>query len=345
MNQNHQPTLRIHGPVDLLSAVPYLLGFHPIESLVLIGLTHGVLVVTARLDLADAVEHDVLIAETLEAMLRGGSTQFLAAIFSDDPPATKPATQEGMPHADLALTVAALIDKAGGELLDALLVTNGVWTSYLCADPRCCPPSGRMLPDAPTPFAAAATVAGLTVAPSRRDLELRFEPDHDRRLPLEVVEQEECRLGPVIVNGKLGLRGDIAVRAIRHAMKMASIGGYIEQLDIDIARLGAAPRHHAVRDAIWSAIDNDGYDADELWLDLARRLPSPYDAAPLFLYGWSAWRHGNGTLAGMAAERALAADPDYSAAQLLLAAVRRVIDPRAMRKLCATYSDTQPGPA
>ena len=155
MNQNHQPTLRIRGPVDLLSAVPSLLGFHPIESLVLIGLTHGALVVTARLDLADAVEHEVLIAEALQAMLRGGSTQFLAAIFSDD----APATEVGMPHADIAVTVAALIDRAGGELLDALLVTNGVWTSYLCADPRCCPPSGRMLPDAPTPFAAAATVA------------------------------------------------------------------------------------------------------------------------------------------------------------------------------------------
>ena len=152
MNQNHQPTLRIHGPVDLLSAVPFLLGFHPIESLVLIGLTHGVLVVTARLDLADAVAHDVLIAETLEAMLRGGSTQFLAAIFADDPTAT----EQGMPHADLALTVAALIDKAGGELLDALLVTNGVWTSYLCADPRCCPPSGRTLPDGQHPPLALA---------------------------------------------------------------------------------------------------------------------------------------------------------------------------------------------
>ena len=152
MNQNHQPTLRIHGPVDLLSAVPYLLGFHPIESLVLIGLTHGVLVVTARLDLADAVEHDVLIAETLEAMLRGGSTQFLAAIFCDDAPATEP----GMPYADLVLAVAALIDEAGGELLDALLVTNGVWTSYLCADPRCCPPSGRTLPDGQHPPLALA---------------------------------------------------------------------------------------------------------------------------------------------------------------------------------------------
>jgi hypothetical protein len=250
-----------------------------------------------------------------------------------------------MPHADLALTVAALIDKAGGQLLDALLMTNGAWTSYLCADPRCCPPSGRTLPDAPTPFAAAATVAGLTVAPSRHDLERRFEPDRDRRLPRELVEQEERGLGPVMVNGKLGLRGDIAVHAIRHAMKQASISPYGEQLDIDIARLGAALRHHAVRDAIWSAIENDACDADELWLDLARRLPSPYNAAPLFLYGWSAWRRGNGTLAGMAAERALDADPGYRAAELLLSALRRVVDPRALPKLCATDNDNQPGTA
>jgi len=149
----------------------------------------------------------------------------------------------------------------------------------------------------------------------------------------------------VMVDGKIGLRGDFAVRTIRHARKQASEGAYIQQLDIDIARLGAALRHHAVRDAIWIAIENEATDADELWLDLARRLPSPYDAAPLFLYGWSAWRHGNGTLAGMAAERALSADPGYRAAELLLSALRRALDPRAIPKLYANDSDTQPGPA
>lgn len=43
-----------NGPIHLLSAVPYPLGFHLTETLVLIGQTHGVLVVTARLDQADA---------------------------------------------------------------------------------------------------------------------------------------------------------------------------------------------------------------------------------------------------------------------------------------------------
>ena len=42
-----------------------------------------------------------------------------------------------------------------------------------------------------------------------------------------------------------------------------------------------------------------------LWLHLLARLPAPYDSAPLFLFGWATWRDGNGTLAAMAAERAL----------------------------------------
>jgi hypothetical protein len=125
-------------------------------------------------------------------------------------------------------------------------------------------------------------------------------------------------------------------------MKQASAASYIERLDIDIARLGAALRHHAVRDAIWLAIDSGADNADELWLDLARRLPSPYDAAPLFLYGWSAWRRGNGTMAGMAAERSLASDSGYSVAELLLSALQHGIDPRAVPKLRADKSGVEP---
>jgi hypothetical protein len=69
--------------------------------------------------------------------------------------------------------------------------------------------------------------------------------------------------------------------------------------------------------------------AGTLLLDLLTRLPAPYDAAPLFLFGWSQWRAGNGTLAGIAAERAQVSDPGYSAAGLLLAALGHGLDPRA----------------
>ena len=76
-----------------------------------------------------------------------------------------------------------------------------------------------------------------------------------------------------------------------------------------LARLGAALREPAVRDAMWLGIDDRSLAADELLGQLHSRLPPPYLAAPLFLYGWQQWRSGSGMLAATAAERALRADP------------------------------------
>jgi hypothetical protein len=88
-----------------------------------------------------------------------------------------------------------------------------------------------------------------------------------------------------------------------------------------------------MRDAIWLGIDGHRIDGRPLWRQLARRLPEPYDAAPLFLFGWASWRAGDGALAGIAAERAVDSDPSYTAADLLLAALTRAADPRRMPRL------------
>jgi len=49
MTHSILPTeLRLRGPADLIAAVPYLLGFQPSDSLVLVGLDRGRLVVTAH---------------------------------------------------------------------------------------------------------------------------------------------------------------------------------------------------------------------------------------------------------------------------------------------------------
>jgi hypothetical protein len=89
-----------------------------------------------------------------------------------------------------------------------------------------------------------------------------------------------------------------------------------------------------VRDALWTAVDDGTIRPDRLLCQLHERLPAPYDAAPMFLYGWRQWRAGNGALAIMAAERALASDPGYSAARLLLEAMDQGLDPRTTPTLC-----------
>jgi hypothetical protein len=91
-----------------------------------------------------------------------------------------------------------------------------------------------------------------------------------------------------------------------------------------------------VRDACWLRMEQGGSGRGlALWGHLVRRAVPPYDAAPLFLLGWAAWRRGDGVLARLAAEQALDADADYRAARLLLDAVDACLDPRSVPKLTA----------
>jgi hypothetical protein len=325
-------TCRISGPGELLQAVPYLLGFHPHDSLVLIGLDDGRLVVTARLDLADADAPGV-VAHTLEAMVRGGSSSVLAAIYDDSATAEWPAV---VGRADLVGSAA----QAGCLLLEILLVTDGRWVSLLCAEPSCCPDEGHPLPTEPSAFAAAATFDGVVALPDRAALEAGLDPlpaaDCDALSPL-IAAAENAAVGAALNHSARRLERSIK-RAIFAAARESDEPGWRGPDAETVARFGAALSRIALRDAVWTAVDNARLDGRPLWRELARRLPSPYSAAPLFLFGWAAWRSGDGTLAGIAAERAVASDPHYSAADLLLAALSHGIDPRRLPRLRLPHS-------
>ena len=102
MSTTETRTLHVNGPADLLGAVPYLLGFHPEESLVIIGLNKTKVVVTARLDLADIAGSRVL-ADTLAAIKRGHATAVVGAVFTETPVPSEPIAA----HLDAQKTLAA----------------------------------------------------------------------------------------------------------------------------------------------------------------------------------------------------------------------------------------------
>ena len=60
-----------------------------------------------------------------------------------------------------------------------------------------------------------------------------------------------------------------------------------------------------------------------LWTDATRRACPVYVAAPASLLAFTAWQGGDGALAGIALDRALADDPAYSMARLLAGCTRR----------------------
>ena len=105
-----------------------------------------------------------------------------------------------------------------------------------------------------------------------------------------------------------------------------------------------------VRDDAWARMVPGHIQAHlRLWTDLVRRAPARYAPAPASLLAFTAWQAGNGALANVAAQRALAADPEYSMAMLILEAIGAGMPPSAARlpmspeEVAASYAQTAPG--
>jgi hypothetical protein len=95
-------------------------------------------------------------------------------------------------------------------------------------------------------------------------------------------------------------------------------GGGRFTTDYEIARITVALRDLRVRDDAWARMDPAHADAHlRLWIDVLRRAQPGHVAAPAALLAFVAWQAGDGALANVALDRALADDPGYSMALLL----------------------------
>jgi hypothetical protein len=101
-----------------------------------------------------------------------------------------------------------------------------------------------------------------------------------------------------------------------------------------------------VRDDAWARMNLAHKDAHlRLWTDLTRRAQPGYVAAPASLLAFTAWQTGNGALANVALDRALADVPAYSMAQLLRDTIDAGVPPSMARlpmtpeEVAASYSD------
>jgi hypothetical protein len=329
MTSTHDESkIRVSSPGDLVELVPYLLGFGPTESLVVIGLAieesgRGRVTVSARADLPDGDDIASTARQMISAIQRQpGSTQVALLLFSDaDHDRLRP----------LAQTAAALAQGAGLEVLDLLLVDAERWWSLQCEEPGCCPPEGTPR-TGDSRVAAEAVLAGLAPLTDRAELGRVFEPI-----------EPALDLTSALARGRARREAaDPIGRGRRLATDMALFHAEARRLVDDpdrkltagqLARLGVALTEIKFRDEIWMhGVDDLSLDgAEPVLRQLMTRLPGRFRAAPLFLYGWLQWRRGemgSGTRASMAADKALEADPGYSAAKLLDTAVQYGMNPR-----------------
>ena len=101
-----------------------------------------------------------------------------------------------------------------------------------------------------------------------------------------------------------------------------------------------------IRDDAWARMDPAHREAHRrLWTDLVRRAQPGYAAAPASLLAFTAWQGGDGALANLAIDRALADTPGYSMALLLRSALdagappSAAVPPMTPDEVTASYTD------
>jgi hypothetical protein len=324
-----KPMLRLGSAQDLLAVIPALLGFHPEHSLVVIGVSQprGRLEVVFRYDLPqppDPVTSAKIADHATSVLTRNRLAMAVIAGYGPGPMVT-PVTD----------TLVAALRRAGVTLHDVLRVEEGRYWSYACHDPHCCPPEGVPFNPREHPAATAVAAAGSTVLADRAALAATIAPLG--ALAAESISQAERTARAKGVAAGLAAVGE-AIGTYRAGNQLTS-GGQFAVLAVTLADL-------RVRDDAWARMVPEHAAAHlRLWTDVVRRAPARYVPAPASLLGFVAWQSGNGALANVAAERALAADPGYSMAQLLLDAVGAGVPPSAARlpmspeEVAATYAE------
>ncbi|MGN9775138.1 DUF4192 domain-containing protein [Micromonospora sp. H33] len=332
MNSTDVPRLSVRSPGDLIAAVPYLLGFHPADSVVVVAMQGKRVTFAARSDLPDLrepVDSARRMAEPARPV--DEPARHLAAVVARQ--VADRATVLGYgPAARVTPAVDAVrvaLADAGIPVLDALRVTDGRYWSYLCDEPECCPPEGTPYDTGSSELTAAAVFAGQVALPDRATLVAQVAPvDGAERAALRrATERAGQRFADLLDSADV--LGGRTVRtagraAIRVALRRHRKG---ERLDDDeVAWLSVLLTDLTVRDHAWER--TDGRDADiALWTDVLRRAEPEFSAAPGSLLAFAAWRAGHGSLAAVALERVLGRHPDYSLALLLDDLLRRGVPP------------------
>jgi hypothetical protein len=313
-------SLTLRSPADVLAAVPYLLGFHPTNSVVLLAQRGKRVIFQAR---TDAPEPDEI----------ASLARYLAAIAARQSPTAVIIIGYG-PAGPIAAALDALriaVEALGLPVLESLRVHEGRYWSLTCSEPRCCPFEGVPFDPAATPVAAAATFEGMVALPDRDAFAEAIAPQPGPGIEPELAAARE-RLAQLPSRGSRQRR-TAARAAVREAFERYAGSGRLD--DDEVAWLVVLLADVRARDDAWRRMlaDQPRDEHESLWRDVTRRVPAAYVPAPATLLALTAWRAGKGALASVAAERALAADPRYTLAQLVLQALSAAIPPSAMEPL------------
>ncbi|MFD4632823.1 DUF4192 domain-containing protein [Streptomyces sp. NPDC058284] len=180
-----EPVVTLRTPAELADALPYLLGFKPEKSIVLIALhgDQGRFGGRVRLGVPERAEDWPCVAEQLAQCLVGGCERRgerpdgVVAFLCQEPVGAESGQQVRERLRPLAQVLRTACGRLEVPVLEVVCISgNRLWT-YCCPDTRCCPPGGMpLLRPGTSVLAAAATYMGVRADLTQGEIRGRLTP-------------------------------------------------------------------------------------------------------------------------------------------------------------------------
>ncbi|WCC80648.1 DUF4192 domain-containing protein [Cutibacterium equinum] len=265
---------------DAITLAPYLLGFHPSDSLLLIVADDGATCqgFVARVDLDDVASPLGMEAFASRIVTLAGHGRTVILAFTED-------QDRGM-----AVLASATQAMAGVNIGEAAWTDGHCWRSLYCNEPHC----AQNHPYTPAPqIAAEAVYRGLTVLPSRTNLVDQLSGpgrtcDPDTRGLLTNARR------------RLSRRSDAVVAARCRAL--VTSGSPIDHAVV--AEMAVAVQRPEVARTVWMAMERTSASRWlTIWSQAVGMIPDRMAPAPLALCGLAGWLSGDGAVASVCASR------------------------------------------
>lgn len=295
------------SPHDLLAAIPFIIGYHPIDSLVLVSIKDESVGMAMRVDYP-TLEDENFFDAMANHCLTDGAEGALIVVYQ---PLDKSDGDRVVAQATAALS------RAGIPIYESILIADGFFRSLLCHDITCCPVEGRPVPPLdssriavesvvaghPMPFATYEDLGG-----SVRSNLLAYESAWLDRVSRSFVDPASPELNEYQRDGATAII-DLANDFIAH--------GISADQDL-IAHVLGRLSDIQVRDFALGSHDQESITAyRRMWLHLLRSAPTGFTAPVATLAAAISYESGDGALARAALTRAFEDDPAYSLATLL----------------------------
>ena len=295
------------SPHDLLAAIPFLIGYHPQDSLVLVALKDEAVGMAMRVDMPVGVSaegYDLLASHFLRDGADGAFIVAYVGAGAVDPE-------------NVLINTSAALVRAGIDIKESLIVRNNRFRSMICSDLTCCPPEGSVIPDlGSSRIAAEHVIAGHPMPFENVDglvqsiaaVASSFESVWADEVQAFWVSSDSEEIQELQRDGAtaiIDLVGEYREgRGAEDRELAARVIGRLSDIQVRDFALGSHTDESA--DYYWA-----------MWRDLLRIAPRGFVAPIACLFAAMAYERGEGALAHKGLDRGLGDDDQYSLAHLL----------------------------